>query len=49
VEALAGGNTAVELISIELRAAADALGRITGRSVAEDVLDAIFERFCLGK
>jgi len=38
-----------ELLSLELREAADALGAITGRSVAGDVLEAIFSRFCVGK
>jgi tRNA modification GTPase len=42
-------NAPAELMSVELRLAADALGRITGRSVAEDLLDTIFSRFCIGK
>ncbi|KAJ1724871.1 mitochondrial splicing system protein, partial [Coemansia biformis] len=33
----------------ELRAAAAALGRITGRVGTEDVLDALFSQFCIGK
>jgi len=32
-----------------LREAAEALGRITGRCYADDLLDAIFSRFCVGK
>ena len=38
-----------ELVAEELRAAALALGRITGRIDVEDVLGAIFARFCIGK
>jgi tRNA modification GTPase len=40
---------APELAAEELRQAADALGRITGRIDAEEVLGLIFGRFCIGK
>jgi len=38
-----------ELFAEELRLAARALGRITGRVDVEDVLDKIFSSFCIGK
>jgi len=38
-----------ELFAEELRLAARALGRITGRVDIEDVLDRIFSSFCIGK
>jgi tRNA modification GTPase len=38
-----------EIISMEIRAAADACGKVTGRSIADDLLDEIFSRFCIGK
>lgn len=38
-----------ELLSVELRAAADECGFVTGRSVTGDLLDTIFQRFCIGK
>jgi len=37
------------LIAEELRAAATALGRLTGRVDVEDLLDVIFRDFCIGK
>lgn len=39
----------IELRAEELRLAADALGRISGRVDPEDVLDQVFGRFCIGK
>jgi tRNA modification GTPase len=38
-----------ELAAEDLRRAADELGRITGRIDIEDMLDAIFRDFCIGK
>jgi tRNA modification GTPase len=42
-------QTSDELVAEELRLAADSLGRLTGRIGVEDVLDAIFRDFCIGK
>jgi tRNA modification GTPase len=49
--ALAEGKSggAEELIAEDLRAAATALGRLTGRVDVEDILDVIFKDFCIGK
>jgi tRNA modification GTPase len=38
-----------ELAAEDLRLAARALGRITGRVDVEDLLDIIFREFCIGK
>lgn len=38
-----------ELAAEDLRAAARSLGRITGRVDVEDILDALFKEFCIGK
>lgn len=43
------GDELAELRAEELRLAAAALGRISGRVDVEDVLDAVFSRFCIGK
>ena len=45
----AQGQDVPELRAEDLRAAAAALGRLTGRVGVEDVLDAIFRDFCIGK
>lgn len=42
-------ETLPELIAEDVRLAIQALGRITGRVDVEDVLDAIFSEFCIGK
>ncbi len=39
----------LELVAEHLRAAANALARITGAVGVEDLLDVIFSRFCIGK
>lgn len=38
-----------EFVDVELRAALDALGSITGRIDTEDILTRVFATFCLGK
>jgi tRNA modification GTPase len=48
-EALAAGASCLVLAAGHLRAAAEALGRILGRVYSDDLLDAVFSRFCVGK
>ncbi len=52
-DALAGlhthGTQEPVLLAHALRNGAEALGRITGRQVGEDVLEQVFARFCVGK
>ena len=45
----AAAADAPELAAEELRVAARALGRVTGRVDVEDLLDVIFRDFCIGK
>ena len=47
-DALRDGR-APELAALELREALAALGEITGGNAAEEVIDRIFARFCIGK
>lgn len=47
--ALSEGGVEVELAAEDVRLAARALARITGRIDAEDVLDRVFSSFCIGK
>ncbi len=54
-DALAAATTALradvepEFISLDLRAALDAVGEIVGRIDSEDILGKIFSSFCIGK
>lgn len=48
-EALDGTLAAPEVAAVELRRGLGALGQLTGESVDEEVLDALFSRFCIGK
>jgi tRNA modification GTPase len=43
------GGQPIELVALDLRAALECLGSISGRHVSEEILDRIFSRFCLGK
>src|SRR5581483_9424502 len=38
-----------DFVSIDLRAAYDALGEVTGETASDDLLDRIFSEFCIGK
>ena len=46
--ALADGMP-LDVAAVDLSAALDALGEITGETLREGVLDEIFSRFCVGK
>ena len=39
----------LELVALDLRQAAQAVGEIVGKTTTEDLLDSIFSQFCLGK
>lgn len=39
----------MDLVSIDLKDAIEALGLISGKTVEDEVVDRIFERFCVGK
>lgn len=47
-ETLRGGGP-VDVAAVEARGALEHLGRVTGETVDNEVLDAIFARFCIGK
>ena len=48
-KAMAARGEALDLIEVDVRSAYDELGQIIGETVADDVLDEVFSRFCLGK
>ncbi|HUV05966.1 MAG TPA: tRNA uridine-5-carboxymethylaminomethyl(34) synthesis GTPase MnmE [Armatimonadota bacterium] len=45
----AQSETPPDLVTIDLKAALDALGSIIGETVSDDVIDRIFTEFCIGK
>ena len=42
-------GTSVEFIAFEIRSGLDALGEMVGETTTEEVLNRIFEQFCIGK
>jgi tRNA modification GTPase len=44
-----GGQAPEEVLLVDLNDAREALDEIAGRRTSEDVLERIFERFCIGK
>ena len=47
--AITNMDMSLDLISIDIKLAYSALGEITGNTTGEDIIDAIFSKFCLGK
>jgi len=43
------GGHAEEVLALEAREAAQALAQVLGEEVGEEMLDALFARFCIGK
>lgn len=39
----------LDVAAVDLSAALDALGEITGETMSEKVIDEVFARFCVGK
>lgn len=39
----------IDFVSIDLRAALEALGELTGETVSDAIIDEIFSKFCIGK
>lgn len=48
LQAISSGLT-LDMVALDLKGALEELGRITGHHADEDVVHAIFSRFCLGK
>jgi tRNA modification GTPase len=42
-------DATLELVAMDLRIAANAVGEVVGKTTTEDLLDAIFSAFCIGK
>jgi tRNA modification GTPase len=42
-------GTSLEFIAFEIRSALDALGELVGETATEEVLNRVFEQFCIGK
>jgi tRNA modification GTPase len=49
IEAGLQADVSPDLLAVDIQSALDHLGDIVGETTTEDVLDMIFERFCIGK
>ena len=48
-EAAIISNEPLDLVALDVRSAWRFLGEIIGETVTEDIINMVFERFCLGK
>lgn len=48
-EAMTQRNEAIDFLEVNVNAAFSCLGEITGDTASGEIIDAVFERFCLGK
>ena len=48
-QGLIKNQSGTELIAFELRSALEYVGEITGKVINEEILNVIFDRFCIGK
>ncbi len=44
-----GADATLELVAADLRIAVNAVGEVVGQTATDDLLDAIFSQFCIGK
>jgi tRNA modification GTPase len=44
-----GNNVNADCLAIDIRSAIASLGEVTGDAVSDEIIDTIFERFCVGK
>ncbi len=49
VEAMTQRNEAIDFLEVNVNAAFSYLGEITGDTASGEIIDAVVERFCLGK
>lgn len=49
VETALHDNLPIDMIEIDLRDCFDILGEITGKTYSDEIIDNLFERFCVGK
>jgi len=49
IEAAFAAGVTSDLVAVDLQECLDQLGEIVGETTTEDILDVIFEQFCLGK
>jgi tRNA modification GTPase len=42
-------GTPADLIAVDVQAALDHVGAVTGVVTSEEILDAVFREFCIGK
>jgi tRNA modification GTPase len=43
------GDASLEFVALDLRQGIAAVGEIVGKTTTEDLLDAVFSQFCIGK